>query len=428
MLQNRIVQNAKWIIAGKLLQSLMQFVIGMISARYLGPSNYGILNYAASVAAFAMPLAQLGMRATLVQEYIAKPENEGEILGTSCVISMLSALFCLVGVTTFAAVANHNDKETIVVCGLYSISIIFQTSELMYCWFQARLLSQHSTVAALISYFTLCVYRLYLLISQKNVYWFAIAHSIEYLVLGLLFLRAYRNNSGKKLAFSRSMARMLLAKSKYYVLADLMVTAFQNTDHIMLQMISGEASNGYYTAAVTCANMTGFIYHAILDSVRPVLLENHRVSLEAFERSMSGLYSLVIYIALAQSVLFVLLAEPIIRMIYGSAYLPAIPVLKINTWMLAFSFMGTVRNVWILAEEKHSLLWVINLCGVAANILLNAVMIPLWGASGAAVASVITQFITNFVVGFCIKPIRRNNILLLKGLNPRYIRYILMQM
>ena len=425
MLQNKIVQNAKWIIAGKLVQSLMQFVIGMISARYLGPSNYGILNYAASVAAFAMPLAQLGMRATLVQEYIADPEKEGEILGTSCVISMLSAFFCLVGVTAFAAVANHNDKETIVVCGLYGISIIFQTSELMYCWFQARLLSQHSTVASLISYFTLCVYRLYLLISQKNVYFFALAHSFEYLILGILFIRAYRNNAGKKLAFSGSMARMLLAKSKYYILAELMVTAFQNTDHIMLQMISGEASNGYYTAAVTCVCMTGFVYNAILDSVRPVVLVNRGKSLEVFERSMSGLYGLVIYMAVAQSVLFALLAEPIVWVIYGSAYLPAILVLKIDVWMLAFSCMGSVRNVWILAEEKHSLLWVINLCGVVANILLNAVMIPIWGASGAAIASVITQFVTNFVVGFCIKPLRRNNILLLQGLNPRYIRYVL---
>ena len=82
--------------------------------------------------------------------------------------------------------------------------------------------------------------------------------------------------------------------------------------------------------------------------------------------------------------------------------------------------MGLLRNVWILAEQKQKYLWIINLCGAIVNIALNTALIPLWGANGAAIAALITQFFTNFILGFIIKPIRRNNVLIIKSFNPKF--------
>lgn len=103
----------------------------------------------------------------------------------------------------------------------------------------------------------------------------------------------------------------------------------------------------------------------------------------------------------------------------------AVPVLQILVWNSAFSYMGYIRNIWILAEEKHSVLFAINLSGAIASCVLNALMIPVWGACGAAFASVLTQIFTNLAVGFFMKPIRPNNRLLLRGLDPRNILEIL---
>ena len=97
-------------------------------------------------------------------------------------------------------------------------------------------------------------------------------------------------------------------------------------------------------------------------------------------------------------------------------------MLRIVIWYVAFSYMGTVRNIWILAQEKQKWLWIINLSGALMNIALNAVMIPIWGGCGAALASVLTQFFANVIIGFILKPIRRNNVLLLKGLNPMLLK------
>ena len=83
--------------------------------------------------------------------------------------------------------------------------------------------------------------------------------------------------------------------------------------------------------------------------------------------------------------------------------------------------MGSVRNIWILAEEKHKYLWIINMSGALGNIALNLALIPIWGVQGAAIASLVTQIFTNFIIGFIMPPIRDFNKLMLKGLNPSFV-------
>lgn len=421
MENEKIRSNAKWIIACKVIQSLLQMVIGMLSARYLGPSNYGLINYAASVVAFFVPVMQLGLQSTLVQEYVEHPDKEGEILGTSLVMNLASALACMVGVTTFSLIANPGEQTTILVCVLYSISLAAQGIEMLQYWFQTKLLSKYSSLAMLCSYVVVSVYKICLLASGQSVYWFALSYTVEYGVTGLLLLISYHRVGTQALSVSLKTAKKMFAKSKHYIMAMLMVVVYNRTGNVMLKLFFGEAENGFYATAVTCIYITSFVFMAIIDTARPVVLESRQISCEAFEKNVSRVYALTTWLSLAQSVFFTVFAEFAIKFLYGEAYLPAVPVLQIMIWNSAFSYMGYVRNIWILAEEKHSVLFIINFSGAVANLIINACLIPTWGAIGAAWASVLTQIFTNFIMGFILKPIRRNNYLLLKGLNPKLL-------
>ncbi|MBQ8766349.1 MAG: oligosaccharide flippase family protein, partial [Clostridia bacterium] len=109
MKTKQVFNNAKWIIICKIAQSLLQFLVGIICARYLGPSNYGLINYASSVVSFVIPIVKLGLDSTLVRELIDRPEREGEILGTSLTLNFISSLISMVGVFTFVSLANAGD-------------------------------------------------------------------------------------------------------------------------------------------------------------------------------------------------------------------------------------------------------------------------------------------------------------------------------
>ena len=112
---------------------------------------------------------------------------------------------------------------------------------------------------------------------------------------------------------------------------------------------------------------------------------------------------------------------PIVRIVYGAEYLPAIPLLQISTWYAGFAYMGTVRNIWMLAEEKQKYLWIINLCGAGLNVVGNFFLIPVMGAAGAAVASVATQFFANCALCYIIKPIRPTAGMIWDSLNPKFL-------
>ena len=421
MMKNKIFHNAEWILVCKIVQALIQFVVGVLTARYLGPANYGLINYAASVVAFFTPLMELGLRNTLVQEYVTSPKREGEIMCTSLLLNLVSAVACMVGATAFVAVANPNDGMTLWVCTLYSLTLLTQAFEMLQFWFQAKLISKYSSLAMLGAHAVMSAYKIYLLASGKNVMWFALSHAVEYGVAGILLLWAYKRKGQYKLQFSLPLAKEMLRKSRYYIIASLLVVLYARVANLILMQQYGEVETGYYAAASTCTCIAGFVFDAIIDTARPVVLSSQSRSMEAFEQNVSRVYAIISWLAIAQGVAFTIFAELIVRMLYGDDFLPAVPVMQILGWSWVFSRMGTVRDIWILGTNNHRFLWIINLSGAIASILINLLFVPLWGACGAAIACVLAQLFTNVIMGYIIKEIRPNNRLLLKGMNPKLL-------
>lgn len=416
---NKVIKNASWIIICRVIQALLALIISMITARYLGPSNYGLLNYAISIVTFVLPIMKLGITSILVQEFISEPEKEGETLGTSLVLCFISAIVCIIGVNLFVRLSNAGEYDTIIVCALYSSILIFQAFEMINYWFQAKLLAKYSSIVALIAYVIVSIYKIYLLITQKNIYWFSVANTLDYLIIAVGLLYIYKQKSTQKLCFNTEKAMKLLSTSKYYIISDLMVVIFAQTDRVMLKAMINNEATGYYSAAITCAGMSQFVFAAIIDSMRPTIFEKKKTSEEMYTLNLVRLFSIITYLSLAQSVVMTLLAPIIIQLLYGVQYLESVSALQIVVWYTTFSYLGSARNIWILAEGKQKYLWKINLFGAFVNVILNALLIPFIGVNGAALASLITQFLTNIVTGYIFSPIRGVNFFILQGFNPK---------
>ncbi|MCI8490011.1 MAG: flippase [Lachnospiraceae bacterium] len=418
---NKIAKNAMWIIICRIVQAIFALIINMLTARFLGPSNFGLITYATSLVAFVVPVMNLGFSNILVQEIITNPKREGETIGTSILLSLISAICCIAGVTIFAFVANSSKPVTIFVCFLYSLNLLFQALELMQYWYQAKYISKYTSMVSLCAYIIVSIYKIYLLATEKSVYWFAISNAFDYCLIAVSIIILYYKLGGQKLRFSLEIGKKLFEKSKYYILSGMMVTIFVETDKIMINIMIGENETGFYGAAVACAGLTSFVFSAIIDSFRPSIFEGQKISIKKFMYRLKMLYSIVIYLSLAQSVAMTFFSSLIVFILYGAAYAPAAGVLQIVVWYTTFSYIGAVRNIWILANSMQSYLWYINMFGAISNIILNFVLIPSIGIYGAAIASLITQFFTNVISGYIIKPLRPNNAIIIKSLNPKYI-------
>lgn len=416
-LKNRVFRNASWLIIGKVIQMVLSFFIGLLTARYLGPGNYGLISYAGTYTTFFATFCTLGLNAVIVKEFVNHPDEEGTILCTSIVLRVFSSIASMVAIVGISSFVDKGEPVTRIIVAICALNMVFQVFDTFNYWFQAHLLSKYSAIATLIAYVSLSIYRVVLLVLQADVYWFAFATSIDYVVLAIVLAVAYKKQSGPKFKFSFQKGKVLLKASYHFILSNMMVQIYGATDKFMLKQMIGETSVGYYTTAVGLCNIWVFILTAIIDSMTPVIMEDKNKSQELYERRNKQLYAIVFYVSAIVSLVFDLLGYPIVKILYGDAYLPSVMPLRIITWYTAFSYLGVARNPWTVCENKQKYLKYIYAGAAGANVVINALLIPKWGPSGAAIASLITQMSTIIVFPAFIKELRPNVKLMIEAIS-----------
>lgn len=418
---NLIVRNASWLIAGRIAQMAINFVIGLMTARYLGPSNYGLINYAAAYAGFFSSFCSLGINSVIVKELTDDVDKDGEIIGTALFLQIVSSVLSAIAINCIVFVADKGDPTICAVMVLSCIGMICNVFSVFNYWFQSRLQSKITAMATLVAYAITAVYKLMLLARGKSVVWFAFATAVDYICLAVFLLAAYKRYGGGRLRFSVERGKQLLRKSCHFILPGLMVAVYAQTDKIMLKQMISEAEIGYYSTAVSLCGVWCFVLSAIIDSLYPEIAKSHKTDRALFERRNKQLYAIVFYLSACVSLVIVLLAKPAVYILYGEAYMPTVAPLRVITWYTAFSYLGVARNAWIVCENRQRyLIWVYASAAVS-NVLLNLVLIPRFGATGAAVASLTAQVVTTMIAPFFIKDLRQNAMLMVDAIRLKNI-------
>lgn len=416
LLKSKVTRNAGWLIGGRIYHMLLAFFVGLVTARYLGPSNYGLINYALTYTTFFASFCTLGINSIIVKDFVDHPEEEGLALGSALVLRAISSGLSFIMMLGISFVADRGEKTTHIVVALCGIGMLFQIFDTINYWFQSRLESKFSAEATVISYTVVSLYKIWLLLTQKSVEWFAISTSLDYFVVACFLLLVYKKHHGPHFGFSKKKSRELLHSSYHFILASLMVSIYGSTDKFMLKQMLNETMVGYYSTAVSLCSTWVFVLSAIIDSLYPCILQSFEKDRQLFERRNRQLYAIVFYVSVGVSLLISILARPIVSVLYGEAYLPTVMPLRIITWYTAFSYLGVARNAWIVSYHCQNYLKYIYIGAAVTNVLLNSFFIPLWGVSGAALASLITQISTIMIFPLFIKELRPNVRLMLDAI------------
>ena len=416
LLKGKLAQNAGWLIGAKIYQLVINLAISMLMARYLGPSNFGLVNYAASFTTLFTAICTLGIDSILVNELLHSRDN-GRLLGSAIGLRLCSSGLSVLTILGLAWVLNPQEPITIQVVLLYSISLMFQCFDSINCWFQANLESKVTAMVSAAGYTVAAIYKAFLLITQKDVRWFAAAHAVEYAFVAMLLLLAYRKSRNRlqPIRFSASLGKELLGKSYHFIISGMMIALYSQMDRVMLKSMISEEAVGYYSCASTISTFWAFVLVAIIDAAKPVILAKFSENKRAFEVGLIRLYGTILYLSALATVGLSLLSKPLILIMFGKDYLPAQGTLCVLTCGTAFAYLGVARSIWLVPHGKQKFAKYIAACGATGNLILNLLLIPRLGILGAAIATVSTQIFNNFILGFLMPPIRENNKLILKA-------------
>ncbi len=413
---NKEVNNAGWLISGRIIKLVLSVFVGALTARYLGPSDYGLVNYGSAYVTFFSALCTLGLNSVIIKDFVDNPHQQGLAIGSTLVMRLVSSTMSVLITMGIVFVIDKGEPLTLAVVALCGMGSIFHVFETFNYWFQYKYKSKITAMAVLLAYIVTSAYKIILLILGKNVCWFAFATSVDYIVVALFLYISYKKYGGEKLSFSLSKSKSLFSVSRHYLASSIMVSIYSQTDKLMLKQIVGESEVGFYGIAATMCNMSAFVISAIIDSIYPTILRLKNQDYEAYERKNRQLYAIVFYVSAFISVCFTVFGELIIKILYGEEYLPTVNILKVVSWYTAFSYLGVARNAWIVSEGCQKYLKYMYGCAAVLNVVLNLLLIPHLNGVGAALASLITQFFTSIVLPFAFKDLRPNAKLMLQAI------------
>lgn len=393
----KIISNSGWLFFEKGTRIGISFIVSLWFARYLGPFAYGIWNYCTAIYALFLPIAGLGLEAIVIRQLVKFPGQKNEILGTSFFLKLFAGIIVFALALLFIFFSNREHLHFILVV-ITSASAPFLSTEVIDYYFQSKVESKYSVFAKFLSFLISSALRVFMIVNEYSLVQFAWINFIEVLLSGIFLILVYLLNreAPGKWKFNFSIAKKLFADSAPLMLSGVVIMIYMRIDQIMLgNMISNDAV-GNYSAAIKLIESWYIIPTTISSTLFPYFISIREKNYFLYKQSISRFLKYMTAVSVFVAFIVTLFSEKIIVLLFGPQYLSASTVLSVTVWAAVFVFIGVVSQNWFVAEnmQRHQLLRVSF--GAIINVVLNIILIPVYGITGAAFATLIAQFFASY--------------------------------
>ena len=411
----KFISNIGWLMGGKIVNMILQFVVSLATARYLGPSNFGTINYVAAFVSFFSSIASLGLAVIVIKEISIDTYNNNEVIWTSIWLRFGTAILSTISIIALMFITNKNDPMIVQIAFLESLSILFSSFDTINYYFQAKLLSKWSSIAGVLAYIGMSLYRIYLLATGAGIVWFALATSTDMIFLAIFLMIFYVKIEGFYPKFNWNIGKRLLKQSYHYLIAGLISILYAQVDRIMLGNMLDKASVGYYSAALTISTLWSMIPTALIQSLSPILYDAAQKDRNLYLRRLRQSYAVLFWLNAMYSIFVGIFARWVILLLYGKDYLAGTAALRIVVWYYGLSTMSTLNQVYLANDGKNKYINRFCIVGLLTDIILNFIFIPIMGINGAAIATLITHIVIQIIMPYIYQDTREIAILIIQG-------------
>lgn len=391
--------NSSWMMAEQVAKIFSGIFVSIYIARYLGPESYGVVSYALAITAFTMTLARMGMDSILVRELILSGNKKNEIMGTAFWLMFLSACVCYIGLFLILSVTNESEK--IIKYILISSTGSFFTSLLVIdYYFQSEVKAKLATISKSIAIIISAIIKLILIWLNSDILYFIIASVLDHTIIGILLLITYKkfNDFYFFKHFNIAVAKKLLKSAWPMIISAVAVIIYMKTDQIMIRIMIGIKEVGVYSAAMQIFSAWFTIPYIITISLLPAISKLKQGNKIIYERRMTQLFSLILWLSLIALAGSLVLGDFMITLAFGKSYEGASLVLKISMITAIFAAIGSVSARYFTIENMEKKLALRTFLAAIINIALNLFLIPIYGIYGAAISTLLCTFFANYVM------------------------------
>ena len=419
----RIFNNISWLFFDKIIRIFGSLVVGIWVARYLGPEQFGILNYGMAFVAMFSFLPNLGLNQIVVRDITKHPEKTNQIIGSSFVLKLLGSSLAVALIVLIVLSLNKTDTLVKYVIILFSIGFIFQAFDVIDFFYQSQMLSKYVVFSRNITFIIVTGIKIFLILHEYDLIWFVITATFGLFLDALFLIIAYTKTHKFILNWrlDKDMAFELMKNSWPLMLSAFLISIHMKIDQVMIGNILSTKQVGIYSVAVRLAEFWYFIPSIIVSTLMPYFVELREKKNGLYHFRLIQLYSLMFWMGVSVGIFALFFGEDIIRLLFGEAYTGAYSALVFNIWNGIFISQAIARGIWMINENLQIYRLYNNLIVVNINIITNIILIPKIGITGAAIATLLTQALGTWVVSFLWKPLRASTWGMIKSTNPMYL-------
>lgn len=412
----KYLANTGWLFFERVFRLAINFAIGIYIVRYLGPNDFGSLSYAVSFVGLFSTLAALGLDNIVVRELVQSPDKRDELLGSVFILRLLGAVLLML-ILVFSVIVLNEDSVTTAMILIIGTASIFQIFGTIDFYFQAKVLSKFSVYVQFTSLVIASAIKIFLILNNYSLIAFAIIITIESFLLATGFILIYKKNKLKITSwrFKKSLAMNLLRDSWPLILSGLVIAVYMKIDQVMIKNMMNETEVGYYAAAVRLSEAWYFIPMAVTNSLFPAIVNAKKMSEELYHSRLQKLYDILAWSSIAIAIPVTFFSVEIIKILFGANFLNSAPVLTIYIWAGVPTFLGVASSQFLITENLTKLSFYRTLIGMIMNIILNLILIPIYGIVGAALATLVSYTIATLAIGID-KPARIQITMMLKAI------------
>ncbi len=393
-----VAKNTFWLglsgIGGRFLRAL----VVIYAARILGAASWGVFSYAITLIAFLTILADFGINSLLTRE-ASKNQDIGfqnHFLSTAFFLksgfSILSMAIIVLLVRPFVTL-----QEAVPLLPIVALVLLFDNfREFGFSLIRVTERMEREAALFLATNLFILFFGILFLRLSPTVESFTWAYTAGAGLGMLLTFAAVWSHLGRILSdFDRKLVRPILSAAWPFALSGILGGLMVNTDILVIGWLKPAADVGYYSAAQRIILLLYIIPGVLATSIFPLL--SRLAHAQDFARSRKIIESAlrsVFMVALPIAVGGILVAEPLIKLLFGAEYLPGTTSLQILLLTVPLNFAAIILSNLVFAYEGQKKLVLYAGIGGALNVFLDLLLIPAWGIAGSAFATLIVQLVS----------------------------------
>jgi O-antigen/teichoic acid export membrane protein len=379
------------------------FFIFVFYARSFGVQTYGYFSFAYGATALLVIIADPGINQFIIREIAAKNLRT---------IAALKRLFIIK-----ALLLLPYSTVTLLYCFFFGITgrpFLFVIFMMFYFWIDSLhqfirniyraqekmnidLISRVSERGLLL---VIAIILIYLRTPLLSAFCFPLV-ALFSLLLDIFWLSPFRIFAPLEMT-SINLIKMF-KKTLPFAVSHIVFVIYFRVDILMLQAITGFESVGIYNAAYRIFEGAQIIPIAFAGSLYPVFSRLYKEDRAGLQVIKNEAFIILMPVAIFVSIVLFVFSDEIINIIYGSSYSASKAVLSILALGVLFNYYYLVFTYLFSASDKQRYVVILGLIILILNIVLNLILIPIYGPSGAAAATVICELLITLIIFFLTK-------------------------